>query len=223
MSSLAGSPDAIDTRLIALFGGTFDPVHNGHLHAARAVAKALGTRVRLMPASIPPHRPQPIANTTQRVAMLRAAVAGDARLEVDTRELERPGASYTVATLTALRAEVGADRPIAIIVGADAFAGFPQWNQWQRLFDLAHVVVLNRPGAATQDDWTNALREVVEPRLVDDAQAVHRTSAGCCLPLSITPMAISATQIRQMLARGDSPAALVPEAVLAYIRDVGLY
>ena len=223
MSSLVPSLDDVDTRLIALLGGTFDPVHNGHLHAARSVATALGTRVRLMPASIPPHRPQPIANSSQRVAMLRAAVTGDAQLEVDTRELERAGASYTVATLTALRAEVGIDRPIAIIVGADAFAGFPQWHQWHRLFELAHVVVLNRPGAATQDDWTDALREVVEPRLVNDAQAVHQSSAGCCLPLSIAPMAVSATQIRQMLARGDSPAALLPEAVLAYIRRVGLY
>lgn len=223
MSSLDRSPDAIDTRLIALFGGTFDPVHNGHLHAARSVAKALGTRVRLMPASIPPHRPQPVANPSQRVAMLRAAVAGDAQLEVDTRELERPGASYTVATLTALRAEVGKARPIAIIVGADAFAGFPKWHQWHRLFDLAHVVVLNRPGAVSRDDWSEALREVVEPRLVDDAQAVYRTSAGCCLPLSITPMAVSATQIRQMLARGESAAALVPESVLSYIRAIGLY
>ncbi|HEX6832976.1 MAG TPA: nicotinate-nucleotide adenylyltransferase, partial [Rudaea sp.] len=131
---------------IAILGGTFDPIHNAHLRVAWEAADALDAEVRLMPANVPPHRPAPAASPAQRVAMLRAALQGQDRLTIDTRELERDGPSYMVDTLRDLRAEFGPERPLVLLLGADAVVGLPGWHEWQRLFDFAHIVVLTRPG-----------------------------------------------------------------------------
>jgi len=126
---------------LAILGGTFDPVHIGHLNAAWEAAELLDADVRLMPANVPPHRPPPIASAQQRAAMLRAALQGQSRLALDTRELEREGPSYTVDTLAGLRAEQD-DRPLILLLGEDAFAALPSWHRWRELFDLAHIGVL---------------------------------------------------------------------------------
>ena len=143
---------------IAILGGTFDPVHLGHLRVAWEAAEALDAQVRLMPAHLPPHRPAPVANAQQRVRMLQAALAGQDRLVLDTRELQREGPSYTVDTLRELRAESAASQPLILLLGSDAFAGLPTWHEWRVLFDLAHIGVLSRPGVAAWDgakilDW----------------------------------------------------------------------
>ena len=135
----------MSVRPMAIFGGTFDPVHLGHLSVAWEAAELLDADVRLMPASVPPHRPAPAADAAQRAAMLRAALQEQSRLTLDTRELERSGPSYTIDTLIELRAEHG-DRPLVLLLGADAFAGLPTWHRWRELFDLAHIGVLSRPG-----------------------------------------------------------------------------
>src|SRR5690554_2410476 len=134
--------------LVLLYGGTFDPVHNGHLAIARAAHQALGTAVRMMPAADPPHRPPPGATAAQRAAMLELATAGEPGLRVDRRELEREGPSYTVLTLRELRAR-DPDVPVALLVGADSFLGLPGWREWRALFGMVHFVVADRPG----DDW----------------------------------------------------------------------
>lgn len=153
-------------RPLALFGGTFDPVHLGHLSVAWEAAELLDAEVRLMPASVPPHRPAPIANAEQRVAMLRAALQKQSRLTLDTRELERSGPSYTIDTLTELRAEQG-DRPLVLLIGADAFAGLPGWHRWRELFEVAHIGVLSRPGVDVV--LPDALLAETATRRVDDA------------------------------------------------------
>ena len=195
-------------RPLAVLGGTFDPVHIGHLAVAWEAAELLDAEVRLMPAAVPPHRTPPVASPAQRVALLRAALAGQDRLRLDLRELERPGPSYTVDTLEALRAERG-ERPLVLLMGADAFAGLPTWHRWERLFDLAHLGVLARPG--TPPDWPDALRAAAQGRLADPADRWRDRPAGHVLPLDVTPLDISATRIRRLLADGRSPRYLVPE------------
>ncbi|MGB0135325.1 nicotinate-nicotinamide nucleotide adenylyltransferase, partial [Dokdonella sp.] len=131
-------PDSA-SRPLAIFGGTFDPVHLGHLRVAWEASEFLNAEVRMMPANVPPHRPQPVASAEQRLAMLRAALVGQDRLVLDDRELRREGPSFTVDTLVELRREVGHERSIVMLVGADAWSGLANWNRWQELFGLAHI------------------------------------------------------------------------------------
>lgn len=219
----ARSGSASSTDLIAVLGGTFDPIHIGHLRAATEVAQALKAHVRLLPAKIPPHRPQPMASAEQRLHMLEIALAGSTELSADDCELRREGPSYSVDTLTEFRREIGPQRPLALIVGADAFAGFNHWHRWQEIFGLAHVVVLDRPGAATVFDWPAELKSVVESRSCRDVAELRRSGSGCVYQLAIPALAISATSVRATLARGASARWLVPDAVLEHIGRAGLY
>ncbi len=192
---------------LAIFGGTFDPIHLGHLCVAWEAAELLDAEVLMMPAGLPPHRPPPIASAAQRLAMLQVALRGQSRLIPDARELAREGASYTVDTLAGLRAEQG-DRPLVLLLGADAFAGLPEWHEWRRLLDLAHIGVLSRPGE--QAPLPDALRQAIADRRVDDAAALQLAPAGCVIELAVTPLEISATRIRQLLAAGRDPRYLLP-------------
>ncbi len=205
------------TRPLAILGGTFDPIHNAHLRVAWEAAEFLDAEVRLLPASVPPHRDQPIASAEQRTALVRAALSGQDRLTLDTRELRREGPSYTVDTLVELRAEIGEQRPLVLLVGADAFAGLPSWHRWRELFDLAHIGVLTRPG----HDGTppTELRTKIASRRCPNAAALRESAAGRVLPIPVTPLEISASQIRGLLAAGHDPRYLVPDALFA---DPGL-
>lgn len=208
-------------RPLALFGGTFDPVHNGHLRAAWEAAEQLDAEVRLLPANVPPHRPQPVLSAGQRVALLRLALAGQSRLVLDTRELDRAGPSYTVDTLCELRTEIGDERPVVLLVGADAFAGLPSWNRWLQLFELAHVAVLDRPGPARERPAE--LVEQISARRCTVDGAWRTRGAGCILSLDVTDLDISATAIRADIAAGREPRFLLPDAVRDAIAAHGWY
>ncbi|MGH8124440.1 MAG: nicotinate-nucleotide adenylyltransferase [Rhodanobacteraceae bacterium] len=199
-------------RPLAIFGGTFDPVHTGHLRAAWEASEALDAEVRMVPAKIPPHRPQPVANVTERVAMLRAALAGQRRLQLDLRELDRPGPSYTFDTLASLRSETGDQCPLVLLIGADAFAGLSTWHRWRELFDLAHMCVLTRP--AQIPAMPDALANEVASRRADDTPALCDAPAGRVLNMVVSSLGISATRIRALLAAGREPRWLVPQALL---------
>lgn len=192
---------------LAIFGGTFDPVHLGHLSVAWEASELLDADVHLLPASLPPHRPPPTASTAQRVAMLRAALQGQSRLALDTRELKREGPSYTIDTLLELRAEQG-DRPLVLLIGADAFAGLPGWHRWHELFDLAHIGVLSRPGVGAM--LPDELQHKITGRRVDDTSLLRDIPAGKLIDLAVTPLEISATRIRELLASGREPRYLLP-------------
>jgi len=192
---------------LAIFGGTFDPVHLGHLSVAWEASELLDAEVRLMPASVPPHRAPPMASAVQRVAMLRAALQGQSRLTLDTRELERSGPSYTIDTLIELRAEQG-ERPLVLLIGADAFAGLPGWHRWRELFEVAHIGVLSRPGV--EAELPGELQQVVANRRVQKAAALRHTAAGKLIELAVTPLEISATRIRELLVEGRDPRYLLP-------------
>lgn len=130
-----------------IYGGTFDPIHHGHLRLALEIGDRLGVdRVTLVPCHIPPHRGATGASPEQRLRLLELAIAGERQLCVDDRELVRGGASYTADTLRQLRAEIGPDRPLVMVVGTDAFAGLDRWDSWQQIPELAHIVVVRRPG-----------------------------------------------------------------------------
>jgi len=192
---------------LAIFGGTFDPVHLGHLSVAWEASELLDAEVRLMPASVPPHRAPPMASAVQRVAMLRAALQGQSRLTLDTRELERSGPSYTIDTLIELRAEQG-ERSLVLLIGADAFAGLPGWHRWRELFEVAHIGVLSRPGV--EAELPGELQQVVANRRVQKAAALRHTAAGKLIELAVTPLEISATRIRELLVEGRDPRYLLP-------------
>jgi nicotinate-nucleotide adenylyltransferase len=198
---------------IAILGGTFDPVHNGHLRVAWEASELLGAQVRLMPAHVPPHRPPPVASAAERVALLRAVLAGQSRLLLDDRELRRAEPSYSVVTLREVRAEIGPAQPLVLLVGADAFAGLPTWHDWRELFDLAHIAVLTRPvaGAAPGAE----LQAEVAARAASDAAALRAAPAGRVFELPVTALDISASAIRALLAAGREPRWLVPDALLA--------
>ncbi len=200
-------------RPLALFGGTFDPIHNAHLRVAWEAAEFLSADVRLLPASVPPHRDQPRASAQQRAALVRAALVGQDRLVLDTRELHREGPSYTFDTLAELRAEVGDAHPLVLLVGADAFAGLPGWHRWRELFDLAHVGVLTRPGH--DGALPTELRTKIASRRCSEVRGLHEAPAGRVLPIPVTPLDISASQVRALLASGREPRWLVPDALFA--------
>lgn len=199
-------------RPLAIFGGTFDPIHIGHLRAAWEASEALDAEVRLVPAKIPPHRPQPVASAAERAAMLRVVLAGQHRLQLDLRELQREGPSYTFDTLMSLRAEVGNQRPLVLLIGADAFAGLSEWHRWRELFDLAHMCVLTRP--AQIPAMPEALAAEVAARKVEGITTLCEEPAGKVLDMVVSALGISATRIRALLAEGREPRWLVPDALL---------
>lgn len=192
---------------LALFGGTFDPIHVGHLSVAWEASELLDAEVRLMPANVPPHRPPPTASAAQRVEMLRAALRGQSRLTLDTRELERSGPSYTIDTLEELRHEIG-ERPLVLLVGTDAFAGLRSWHRWRDLFRVAHIGVISRPGI---DACIPAeVERAVAARRTDDPEVIRSQPPGKVIELAVTPLEVSATRIRELLAAGRDPRYLLP-------------
>lgn len=201
------------TRPIAILGGTFDPIHHGHLRAAWEAAEFLDADVRLLPANVPPHREQPVASAEQRAALVHAALAGQDRLALDTRELRREGPSYTVDTLLDLRAEIGEQASLVLLVGADAFAGLPDWHRWKELFDLAHIGVLTRPGH--DGVLPTELRTKIASRRCSDVRFVRDAPAGRVITVPVTPLEISATQVRELLTAGREPRYLVSDALFA--------
>ena len=211
---------------LALLGGTFDPVHFGHLRIASEAAAALRLpEVRLIPSKTPVHRTRPGASESHRLAMLRLAVADVPGLAVDDRELKRDTPSYTVLTLESLRTEFPL-RPLVWLIGIDAFMHINRWHQWPRLFDLAHFVVLNRPGFAVSQVLSPTLAQVWQGRLTRSAAELSDTTHGSIYLHTVTPQAISATEIRNTIAADAEDKALqslLPAPVLAYIRAHQLY
>jgi nicotinate-nucleotide adenylyltransferase len=212
---------------IALLGGTFDPVHFGHLRLADDVRRALGlSQLRLIPAADPPHRAGPHASAAHRLAMLHAGLAEFPGLIADDRELRRGGKSYTVLTLEELRRD-DSRRPLWLVLGADAFRGLPAWHRWREIFTLAHIVVVARPGGVPPADaLPPLLAEEWQRRQTPDSAPLFATPAGRIYRQVVTPHDISATTIRALLADNGNREALLqllPPAVLAYIDQHHLY
>lgn len=212
-----------DTAIQCFYGGTFDPVHNGHLAIARAARDELDCIVRLMPAADPPHRPPPGSDAAQRARMLDLAVAGEPRLRVDRRELQRPGRSYTVETLRGLRMEFGPARPLALLIGADSLLGLPAWREWESLFSLAHFIVAPRPGSPVDKGLSPELAAALAGRWVHSADALGGTPHGRLYLLDQPLQPESASEVRRRIDGGESWQDLVPGPVAGYILAHQLY
>jgi len=213
-STAAGTPTAI-------FGGTFDPVHFGHLRAAVEVRELIGLdEIRLLPAGEPPHRPPTAATAVQRLEMLRLATASSSGLAVDDREVRRAGPSFMVDTLAEFRGVIG-EEPLLLLIGQDAANALDSWHQWQQLFELAHLVIMRRPDAHFA--CVGDLRQQFERRRIDDPALLRASAAGSVLTVKITQLEISSTVIRQLIAEGRTPRFLLPDAVIEYIGEQRLY
>jgi len=208
--------------MIGVLGGTFDPIHFGHLRPSLDVLQALDLReVRFIPLKVAVHRTQPLASPDLRLAMVRAALEGQTGFAVDERELGRAGRSYSYDTLVSLRREIGDREPICLLAGADAFRDFPSWRRPEGILELAHLVVLSRPGAEAAHD--PSLTRWVAPRLADRPADLKGSPGGRILFQPVTQLGISATAIRRLVVRGLSPRFLLPDKVLAIIEREGLY
>ena len=215
----------IQNQALGLFGGTFDPVHYGHLRLAEESIAHLGLAgVRWIPAGQPAHRGTPQVTADQRLEMVRRATAGNPRFSVDASEVEALAPSYTVHTLERLRRELGDQVSLVLLVGADAFAGFSSWHRWREIFTLAHVAISHRPGFPVEtSSLPGELATEFGRRHLTDAGGLKGSPAGGVVTFAMTQLAISATQIRKLLANGLSARYLLPDAVLDYIDFHQLY
>lgn len=206
---------------IGIFGGTFDPIHFGHLRTAFELLQALRlNEIRLLPAGNPPHRESTVAGPEQRLAMVRAATEGQPGFVVDDREIRREGLSYSVDTMRSLRADFPEDS-LCLIVGMDAFLGLPKWHQWRELLELAHLVVAHRPGWRAPS--MGPLGELLVDRGTGRIGDLHEARAGCIYIHAVTQLEISSTELRKLIAAGRDPRYLMPDAVRAIIEDSGCY
>ncbi|MFI8415356.1 nicotinate-nucleotide adenylyltransferase [Serratia sp. NPDC078593] len=209
--------------LHALFGGTFDPIHYGHLRPVEVLANEVGlNQIMLLPNHVPPHRPQPEANAQQRLKMLELAIADKPLFAVDDRELHRTSPSYTIETLETIRQERGNQQPLAFIIGQDSLLSLHKWHRWQDLLGVCHLLVLARPGYDNRME-TPALQRWLESHRVTDAAQLSNQPHGF-IYLADTPLLeISATEIRERRHRGVSCDDLLPRSVQRYIVLQGLY
>lgn len=208
--------------MIGVLGGTFDPIHFGHLRPALDCLQALGLdEVRLVPLKVAVHRPQPMAAAGLRLVMVRKAVAGTPGLVADGRELDRPGPSYSYDTLASLRRELGPRVSICLLVGADAFNGFLTWHRPAEILDLAHLVVMQRPDALEPSD--RILRGWLAELGCADQRELRRCPAGRILRLPVTQLDVSSSRIRALMRAGQSPRYLLPDAVLEMAEAAGVY
>jgi len=208
--------------MIGILGGTFDPIHYGHLRTALDVQQALGLeQVRFIPLRDPPHRGRPQLAAGERLALLQAALTGQPGFLADDRELHREGPSYTLDTLRSLRRELGPSVSLCLLLGQDAFLGFPEWHRPREILDLAHLVVMRRPDAPPPQ--RPELEPLVAGRQVEDPARLRLAPGGLLYWVRVTQLEISATAIRELLARDLSPRFLLPDAVLERIRQRGLY
>jgi nicotinate-nucleotide adenylyltransferase len=212
---------------VGIFGGTFDPIHHGHLRLAQeALEQCRLSEVRFIPSGTPPHRAPPHASATHRVEMVRLAIQGQPGFVLDEREALRTDPCYSVDTFSALRGELGADTPLCLLIGSDAFLQLNTWHQWLRLFDLAHLIVIQRPGkpvgnAMAQADAT--LCAQYQARLAPSPSLLHEAASGSIVVLDMPLLDISATDIRSRSAQKKNLRYLLPDTVNHYIQLNKLY
>lgn len=207
--------------MIGILGGTFDPVHFGHLRPALDVMTALALEeVRLVPCHVPPHRPQPVASAEQRTAMLRMAVGERAGFVIDERELLRDGPSYSLDTLESLRADLPG-KTLALMLGMDAFRGLTSWHRWHELVNYCHIVVMTRPDAELPVH--GELADFIGLHRARKQEMLAAKSNGLVWFQPVTQLDISGTDLRRRLLAGQPADYLLPASVLGYIHSEAIY
>ena len=211
-----------DRQPVGVLGGTFDPVHHAHLRTALELLEDLElAQVRFIPVGQPAHRDQPRVSGKHRLRMLELALEGQQALVADDRELSRPGPSYMVETLESLRHQLGELTPLCLILGMDAFAKLDSWHRWRELLQLAHLLVVHRPGSPLPPG--EALGELLAEKKLHHYHNLRAQAAGGIWLQPVSQLDISATRIRQRLAQGYSPRYLLPRVVCDYIQEHDLY
>lgn len=209
----------LTNTIIGILGGTFDPIHNGHLKIAEYLLEKLNlAEIRFLPNKIPPHRNQPCAKLEDRINMIKLAIEKNPKFRLDLTEAKRPGPSYMIDTLKIVHAE-NPDAILALIIGADVFSKFHTWHQSAEILDYAHLIIVNRERSKTEELKENAL---FKPQLISEAKKLSQQSAGFIYRCEFKPIATSATQIRHHLAAGQTTADL-PTAVAQYIATHKIY
>lgn len=215
------------TAPIGILGGTFDPIHHGHLRLAQeALEQCRLGEVRFIPGGTPPHRTAPLASAAHRLQMVRLAIQGQPGFAVDEREVQRTDPCYSVDTFSALRAELGAQQPLCLLLGSDAFLQLHSWHQWEKLFELTHIVVMQRPGRPVGNAMAQAdagLSKQYQSRLAPSPQLLHESPGGLVVVLDMPQLDISATDIRSRAAQHKNLRYLLPDAVARYIQINQLY
>ena len=218
-TTASGKPSI--TGVIGVFGGTFNPPHRAHVHCAREARERLRLdQLVLIPAAAPPLKDAPSVSAQHRAAMLEAAIAGEPGLSIDTRELQREGPSFTVDTLSELRAEWGETVSIVFCMGTDSAVSLHRWSRWEALFELAHIAVLARPGV------TARLAPEVDAKFRSrrgGIEALRKAASGSVIWLEQPELDLSSTDVRARLAAGQSVESLLPEPVIRYIKQHDLY
>lgn len=208
-------------KAIGILGGTFDPIHNGHLRMALELYESLDlAKVHIIPCHRPVHRKMPAALPEHRLAMVQCAIASEPALYADPREIKRQSPSYTIDTLLELHQEMPGT-PLSLMIGIDAFLGFSSWHRFEDILKEAHLIVAHRPHY--QLPATGILAELLKDHLQHDVSFIHENLAGGILLWPITSLDISATDIRKQIAMGRNPRYLLPDSVYDYIKQQGIY
>lgn len=212
-------------RLVGILGGTFNPIHYGHLRMAQELAEGLGMdEVRFIPSANPPHKDSVTVSAEHRAAMVELAIADNPLFTLDKRELEREGASYTIDTLISLREGLGNDTAICLMMGSDAFIKLNTWHRWQELLDYAHIILVQRPNQGKpQETLPDVLQTLLRDHYVEDVSAIRVENAGLINMQAISAQDISATNIREQLKHEGSVGYLLPKEVIGYIQQQNLY
>lgn len=215
---------AIRRPVIGILGGTFNPIHFGHLRMAQELAESLVlNEVRFIPSANPPHKSAPIVTAEHRAAMVRLGVADNPIFSFDGRELLRSGASYTVDTLQSLRKEVGDNTGLVLFMGSDAFTKFNTWHRWEEIIQQCHIALVQRPFATTKESLPKILETFLHNHYTENADDLHESCAGFVTMQPITPLEISSTAIRNAFQQKHSARYLMPDSVLDYIYTHQLY
>jgi nicotinate-nucleotide adenylyltransferase len=210
--------------LVGILGGTFDPIHHGHLRMAEDLADILKfDALRFIPSANPPHKQSPTTSAEDRCEMVKLAIASNPRFILDDRELKREGASYTIDTLLSLRQELGEEVALCLIMGSDAFAEFDSWHRWREILSLCHLVLVERPHIGLTEALRPALQTLLRDRYTEQAAQLPGSASGLITIQRITTLDISATGLRSHMASGRSIRYLLPDAVMSYIEANKLY
>ncbi|HEY0267982.1 MAG TPA: nicotinate-nucleotide adenylyltransferase [Methyloradius sp.] len=213
-----------DRILIGMMGGTFDPIHFGHLRMAQEVSDRLElSRIHFIPSATPPHKTQTSVSAEHRAAMVNLAIIDNAKFKLDLRELQRDGPSYSIDTLDSLRTELGNDVSICLLLGSDAFVGLNTWHRWNELLNYCHIVLVQRPHTKIQDALPSELQTLLQNHYTEHVADLSLVSAGHITMQAITALDISATAIREEIKHGRSLRYLMPESVISYIQANQLY
>ena len=210
--------------MIGILGGTFNPIHNGHLHLAERLQQTLGFEaIRFMPAALPALKDKPNVTAEQRAEMVKIAIANQPHFSLDTRELSRAGTSYTIDTLISLREELGDEVSICWLIGFDAFANLDAWHRWQELLNKAHLIVVKRPHSSDLSNLNAEVKTLLKKHETENVEEVKKQAYGKILIQEIAALDISSTKIREKIAQDKDVRSMVPEALLSYIQQHQLY